>query len=139
MTCSAEPQASMEIRATALSSKKSTMLQGIRASIIASQSFKNRPCNSDRHTYPHRARIKEEKQKNKKKKAKAKSRRWLQCKQFQSYTQLIMYTNKAGTDCQGNNFHMFALTVHSTKQIPLNRTIAYCLQDTSPNRCCDQI
>lgn len=72
MTCSAEPQASMEIRATALSSKKSTMLQGIRASIIASQSFKNRPCNSDRHTYPHRARIKEEKQKknNKKKKPK---------------------------------------------------------------------
>lgn len=50
-----------------------------------------------------------------------------------------MYTNKAGTACQGNKFHMFALTVHSTKQIPLNRTIAYCLQDKSLNRCCDQI
>lgn len=87
-------------------------------------------------------RIKKKKRKRKrrrKKEAKAKSQHWLQCKWFKTYAQLIMYTNKPGMACQGNKFHMFALTVLSTKEIPLNRTIAYCLQDKSLNRCGDQV
>lgn len=50
-----------------------------------------------------------------------------------------MHTNKPGMACQGNKFRMFALTGLSTKEFPLNRTIAYCLQDKPLNRCGDQI
>lgn len=75
----------------------------------------------------------------KNKEAKAKSQQQFQGERSKTSAQLIMDTTKAGTAWRGNKFHMFALTALSTKEIPLNGTIAYCLRDKSLNRCADHI